>query len=307
MKYRIKHVTTYQYADQVTLCQNHARLTPISSQNQTCLSSEITILPKPDYIRHFTDYFGNQVTVFDVPTQHDTLTVTAVSEVDVFSHAQQGFFEQEMTWEQARDTLKFPTNAQLLNAAEFCIPSVFTPISEDIKAYAQASFLPNRSIIKACECLMARIFNDFEYNPNFTTISTPLSEVFAHKKGVCQDFAHFALACIRSLGLAAKYVSGYIETIPPEGVEKLEGADATHAWFAIYVPFFGWLDFDPTNNVLPTDQHITLALGRDFADITPLKGVVFGGGSHNLNVAVDMRRLPQTQQSPQLQQTQTQQ
>ena len=138
---------------------------------------------------------------------------------------------------------------------------------------------------------MARIFHEFHYDPGFTTISTPLSVVFAQKRGVCQDFAHFAIACLRSIGLAGRYVSGYIETMPPEGEEKLEGADATHAWFAVFVPKFGWVDFDPTNNVLPRDQHITLAVGRDFSDVTPLKGVVFGGGRQLLDVAVDMIRL----------------
>ena len=291
VKYRIKHTTTYKYSDNVSLCQNQARLTPISSLYQHCLSSEITVSPNPDYIEHFRDYFGNQVTIFEVPTQHDELVVTAISEVDIIPHTQQDLFDKQLNWESVRNSLSNPTYIELLNAAEFIIPSIYTPISNDIRDYTLVSFSPNRSIISACECLMARIFNDFDYDPSFSTISTPLSEVFAHKKGVCQDFAHFAIACLRSLGLAAKYVSGYIETIPPPGVEKLEGADATHAWFSIYIPNLGWLDFDPTNNILPTDQHITLATGRDFSDVTPLKGIVFGGGMHQLSVAVDMKRI----------------
>ncbi len=291
VKFRIKHTTTYQYSDQVSLCQNQARLTPLNNLFQLCLKSEIKISPQADYLRYFNDYFGNQVTVFEIPTQHDCLIVTATSEVEVLLRDQNSLFNYILTWEGVREQLRTPNSFDLLKAAEFCLPSYFTPFNEAIRGYALESFTPGRSIISACECLMARIFNDFEYNPGFTTISTPLSTVFAHKKGVCQDFAHFALACLRSLGLAGRYVSGYIETIPPEGEIKLEGADATHAWFAIYVPELGWIDFDPTNNILPTDQHISLAIGRDFSDVTPLKGVVFGGGAHQLNVAVDMTRL----------------
>ncbi|MER2493870.1 transglutaminase family protein [Catenovulum sediminis] len=290
MKYTVKHTTTYRYSEPVSLCQNHARLTPIQNNFQHCLSSHLTASPSVDYQESFIDYFGNQVTVFDIPTQHDVLEVTSISEVEIFNRQQTSLFDWQIPWESVVNALRTPNSLILLQAADFSTPSIFTPIDENIRAYANQSFVPGRSIIAASEDLMARIFNDFKYESGFTTISTPLSEVFAHKKGVCQDFAHFALACLRSLGLAARYVSGYIETIPPEGEEKLEGADATHAWFAVFVPDLGWVDFDPTNNVLPNEQHITLAVGRDFADVTPLKGIVFGGGSHQLSVAVDMRR-----------------
>ena len=137
--------------------------------------------------------------------------------------------------------------------------------------------------------LMRRIYHDFTYDPEFTTIATPLSEVLEHKRGVCQDFAHLAIACIRSMGLAARYVSGYIETLPPPGKEKLVGTDASHAWFSVFFPETGWLDFDPTNNQMPMDKHITVAWGRDFDDVTPLKGIAFGGGQHRLSVSVDVR------------------
>ncbi|EWH08682.1 hypothetical protein DS2_16059 [Catenovulum agarivorans DS-2] len=290
MKYTVKHTTTYSYSEPVNLCQNHARLTPLSNQYQQCLTTEIVTSPTVDYLQSFIDYFGNRVSVFDIPTQHEVLQVTAVSEVEIYNRQQINMLGWQMPWESVVKALANPITPQTLKAAEFTLVSVFTHYQAEMRAYALQSFTPNRPIVEACEDLMARIFTDFQYESGATTISTPLAEVFASKKGVCQDFAHFALACLRSIGLAGRYVSGYIETFPPEGQEKLEGADATHAWFALYLPDVGWVDFDPTNNVLPNDQHITLAVGRDFADVTPLKGIVFGGGMHQLAVAVDMKR-----------------
>ncbi|WP_413701010.1 transglutaminase family protein [Psychromonas sp. KJ10-10] len=291
MKYKIKHSTTYQYADFVSLCQNQARLTPETNSRQICHNSQIEIIPPASYLHEYTDYFHNKVSVFEIATQHKALTVTMVSEVELLNQADINLEKIDKPWEEVRDLLATPCTNTLLKASEFVLPSLFTPIEEGIKDYALISFTEQRNLIVACTDLMARIFHEFQYDPGFTTISTPMSVVFAQKRGVCQDFAHFALACLRSIGLAGRYVSGYIETMPPEGEEKLEGADATHAWFAIFIPGFGWLDFDPTNNVLPSDQHITLAFGRDFSDVTPLKGVVFGGGSQLLDVAVDMIRL----------------
>ncbi len=292
MKYKIKHTTTYEYSDFVSLCQNQARLTPKNNhRGQICHNTQIEIEPPTSYLQHYTDYFDNDVTVFEIATQHKTLKVTAVSEVELLADQNKNLHSIDLPWENARDLLAKPDTQELLKAAEFVLPSQYAPIDRNIKNYALASFPPKTNLIYACEHLMARIFHEFYYDPSFSTISTPLSDVFAQKRGVCQDFAHFGIACLRSMGLAVRYVSGYIETIPPEGEQKLEGADATHAWFAVFIPNFGWLDFDPTNNVLPDGQHITLAVGRDFSDVTPLKGVVFGGGSQRLNVAVDMIRL----------------
>ena len=291
MKYKIKHSTTYKYADFVSLCQNQARLTPKTNDKQICHSSYIEILPLISYLREYVDYFDNKVTVFEIAKQHKKLTVTMVSEVELLVKQSIDLDSVDMPWENARDLLTEPKTRDLLKVSEFVLPSQLTPLEKGIEDYALKSFTPEMNLIEGSTDLMARIFHDFHYDPGFTTISTPLSIVFAQKRGVCQDFAHFALACVRSIGLAGRYVSGYIETLPPEGEVKLEGADATHAWFAIYVPNYGWVDFDPTNNVLPTEQHITLAVGRDFSDVTPLKGVVFGGGSQVLDVAVDMLRL----------------
>jgi transglutaminase-like putative cysteine protease len=291
VKYKIKHSTTYQYADYVSICQNQARLTPKTDRGQICHHSRIDISPPPSYLQQFTDYFNNNVTVFEVATQHKTLKVTMTSEVELLTNAKANINGFDMLWIKVRDLLESANTIELLKASEFVLPSQLTPLENGIKEYTLLSFAPDVNLIEGCKDLMARIFHEFYYDPGFTTISTPLSVVFAQKRGVCQDFAHFALACLRSVGLAGRYISGYIETMPPEGEEKLEGADATHAWFAVYLPNFGWVDFDPTNNVVPTDQHITLAVGRDFSDVTPLKGVVFGGGSQLLDVAVDMIRL----------------
>ena len=291
MKYRIRHVTTYQYSTAVNLSQNHARLSPIVSANQACTASTIDIYPKPDFQQSYVDHFENKVTVFELFSSHNQMTVTATSDVELIPNSGQMLFSAHVPWEQVRETLLRPTDKETVAAALFVLPTALTQFTDDMRDYARQSFTTNRTIIDACNDLMRRIFEEFTFDPSFSTISTPIAKVFAHKRGVCQDFAHFTLACIRSLGLAARYVSGYIETIPPPGQEKLEGADATHAWIAVFVPGTGWVDYDPTNNLRPHDQHVTVATGRDFADVTPIKGVMYGGGTQTLEVSVDMKRL----------------
>jgi len=291
MRFKVTHKTQYQYAESVSLTQNQARLTPISNHRQLCISSEVSISPKPSYVDNFIDYFGNTVTVFEVPTLHKELTVTSTSEIELIESVVNTLPPDVHPWEQCVQFLQMPRNDLELEASEYCIPSPFIPLNPALRDFALKSFTPNRTLVDASNDLMHRIFNEFKYDPVFSTISTPILDVLHHKKGVCQDFAHLAIGCMRSIGLAARYVSGYIETVPPEGQEKLEGADATHAWFSIYIPDYGWYDFDPTNDMNPTDQHITTAVGRDFSDVTPLKGVIFGGGSNQLHVAVDVTRL----------------
>jgi len=173
---------------------------------------------------------------------------------------------------------------------QFILETPMTRWNEAIREYALLSFKPESSLKEAVLNLMHRIYADFEFTPGFTTISTPLSTVMQQRKGVCQDFAHLAIACVRSVGLAARYVSGYIETISPEGQEKLVGTDASHAWFSLFIPSFGWLDLDPTNNLLPSIQHITIGWGRDYSDIAPLRGIIVSSGLHDLSVSVDVRR-----------------
>ncbi len=291
MKYRIEHKTTYKYSKDVSLTQNHARLTPLNLHNQTCLHTQLIVTPTPDYAVKVRDRFANIVTVFEVPTQHKVMEVTAISEVEVIAAQANDLFAKNISWESVREELANPFDNDYLDALPYVISTSLTTANQQMVDYALTSFTPNRPIIEACEELMGKIYQDFAFDSQFSTINTPLVDVFKHKKGVCQDFAHLAIACLRGLGLAARYVSGYIETLPPPGQEKLVGADASHAWVSLFVPTIGWLDFDPTNNIQPQEQHVVLAVGRDFSDVTPLKGVMFGGGSQRLSVAVDMTRI----------------
>ena len=291
MIYRIKHTTVYKYSSNVSMCFNEARLTPLHSAHQRCAKNRFVIHPAPDSMTKRIDYFGNQVTSFDILQPHREMSVTVHSEVQVVDPSQATLFGDESPWEMVRDSLRNTTDPKLIVLKEYLLPSPLVPKLEPIRAYAEKSFPPKRPIMAAVRDLMERIYTDFKYDPGFSSVSTPLETVFEHRRGVCQDFAHLAIACIRAMDLPAAYISGYLETIPPPGVEKLEGADASHAWFAVNMLDDGWVHFDPTNNVVPGDQHVTLALGRDFADVSPLKGVIYGGDDHDLAVFVDVKRL----------------
>ncbi|MGR8933574.1 MAG: transglutaminase family protein [Gammaproteobacteria bacterium] len=292
MNYRICHTTVYEYSGQVGLCQNLARLQPRQFMRQQCEFSRLDISPYPvDYCER-EDFFGNRVAYFAIQQPHAKLTVAATSLVSVAPLQSVAKLSLSETWEQVRDRLQAgDLNDEILEARQYILDSPMVMTSPELAEYGRRSFVPDCPLITAVQELMRRIYDDFTYDPEFTTIATPLSDVLLHRRGVCQDFAHLAIGCLRSYGLAARYVSGYIETVPPEGVERLIGADASHAWFSVFVPGFGWLDFDPTNNQLPEEQHITLAWGRDYADVTPLKGIAYGGGSHKLSVSVDVQRV----------------
>jgi transglutaminase-like putative cysteine protease len=297
MDYRITHVTQYIYQDSVSLCYNEARLTPPSFEHsmftQTCLKHTLAVDPPWSDHRTRTDFFGNQVLYFTLLQPHQQTIITATSEVRIMPT--QTVPAASSPWEEARRLLHTELNSELLDARQFAMSSPMTPLFPDLIAYAAPSFPPQRPLLAAVTDLMERIYQDFIFTPGATTIATPLSEVLRNSQGVCQDFAHLMVGCLRSQGLAARYVSGYIETVPPPGQAKLKGTDASHAWCAVYIPELGWLDFDPTNNLLPTDQHITLAWGRDYADVTPLKGVLFTNGEHQLQVFVDVERIPPEQ------------
>lgn len=290
MRYRISHTTTYKYESKVSVCYNMTRLTPCTNDRQTCLNTVFHVDPPPQSMRSHEDAFGNQVNYFEITRPHAELRITAASDVEVRGQPQQELFADDLPWEQVIDAVRTSKDESTIMVRDFALPSPLVPLVDGVREYALESFTAGRPLVEAANDLMQRIFADFKYDPAFTTISTPLQQVLKHRKGVCQDFSHLAIACLRSLGLPARYVSGYIETLPPEGQEKLQGADASHAWFSVYTPANGWMDFDPTNNQVPGEQHITVAHGRDFADVTPLKGVVYGGGSHELAVAVDVRR-----------------
>ncbi|GAB4262619.1 MAG: transglutaminase family protein [Methylomicrobium sp.] len=302
MKYRVTHTTTYRYAQEVGLCQNEARLKPRDFHRQRCLSSAFSISPDPSDFCERIDFFGNRVAYFAIQRPHCELTVTVVSEVEVANLAAPDVHSNPLSWEEARNKLsESPVltlnkesdasgHADLLEARQYKLDSPMITVGTELCEYAKPSFAAGVPLIDAVTDLMRRIHVDFTYDPTFTTIATPLADVMQHRRGVCQDFAHLAIGCLRSLGLAARYISGYIETLPAPGAERLVGADASHAWFAVFVPGSGWLEFDPTNNKVPADQHITLAWGRDYSDVTPLKGIAFGGGRHSLSVSVDVAR-----------------
>ena len=288
MNYRITHQTYYEYAETVSLCHNQARLTPRSFFNQTCLNSHIDIDPQPAFFREREDFFGNRAVYFSIEQPHDALSVTAESNVHIASQTQ---FSNAMPWEAARHILKTTTDPNLLAVRQFVLDSPKVTTGPKLAHYAAPSFAKNRPLVEAVSDLTQRIYNDFDYVPGFTTISTPLSNVLKHRKGVCQDFAHLAIGCLRAMGLAARYISGYLETLSSSGKEHLIGADASHAWFSVYLPYNGWIDFDPTNNLRPEDRHITVAWGRDFADVTPLKGVMLGSAQHSLTVSVTVEPI----------------
>lgn len=308
MKFRITHSTLYQYSQPVGLCQNEARLQPRNFCHQYCDNSHFEIQPRPVDFRERLDFFGNRVVYFAIQQAHTQLNVTAISEVTLLPRANRLDSFNQIPWEQAQSLLQeAPTLSQqqgpsgqsqqqipsldLLDARQYALDSPMISISQELADYARPSFVPNRPLVQVAHNLMARIFNDFTYDPSFTTIATPLSDVLSFRRGVCQDFAHLAIACLRAFGIAARYISGYVETLPEPGKPRLVGADASHAWFSVYIPGSGWLDFDPTNNTLLHEQHITLGWGRDYADVTPLKGIALGGGQHTLSVSVDVLRL----------------
>ena len=291
MNYKIIHKTEYRYSDLVNLCYNEARLTPRSFVHQHCSKSQFVVDPKPGTgYRERQDFFGNTVYYFTIQQPHRELIVTVTSHVQVKGREMQLDFAEHLAWEEVRQRIQTDMDPEVLELRQYILNSPMIPTMPELRTYAEKSFPKNRPLLEAVEELTTRLYTDFTYDPNFTTVATPLADVIQHRRGVCQDFAHLGIGCLRTLGLAARYVSGYIETDPPPDQEPLEGADASHAWFSVYLPQFGWVDFDPTNNQIPSDQHITVAWGRDYSDVTPLKGVVFGSGTHELSVSVDVGR-----------------
>jgi len=260
---------------------------------QQLLDYQLDISPTPTEISEKLDFFGNTITRFSIQKYHNELKVTTTSKVLRDFSLQPNIYDsingKNMTLVQALVELKSYA-PEMLDGRQFVLESVLIAhITPEIRAYAEVSFLPNRSVFEATFELMQRIYQDFEFDPEFTNVATPIYEVMKEKKGVCQDFAQIAIACVRSVGLPARYVSGYIETLPPPGKEKLIGADASHAWFSVYIPKFGWVDFDPTNNQMPKNQHIVVSYGRDYYDVPPLKGVIYSTGKNKMKVAVDIR------------------
>ena len=292
MKYRVTHTTEFIYEARVSLCYNLARIRPRILPHQHVISATLQIDPLPHDHSIDLDYFGNRTDFFSIQQPHDRLLVTATSEVQT-STPESGLFNgmEGVSWEAVRDQLRGDCSPAGLEAFQFSLDSPMVVADRSLADYAAPSFTAGRPLDEAVHDLMQRIYEEFKYEPGFSSLATPLKDVLEHRSGVCQDFAHLAIGCLRAQGLAARYVSGYIETEPPPGKEKLVGADASHAWFAVFHTGAGWLDFDPTNNQRPGERHITVAWGRDYADVTPLKGVAYGSGEHELKVAVDVRQI----------------
>jgi transglutaminase-like putative cysteine protease len=290
MIYRVTHITDYIYESPASLCHNIMKQIPRDLSFQKVRSFDYSISPKPNYSVDREDFFENRNVYFSIEKTHKKLTVTSKSEV-LLDHPHWMSINPSTTqpWEEVAAWLK-STDA-LNDIRQYYLESKHVDFVPGVVAYTLKSFLPKRPIMEAMADLNTRIFKDFKFTPGFTDISTPLSKVFQSKKGVCQDFAHFSLACLRSIGLAARYVSGYIETMPPPGKPRMVGADASHAWTAIYIPGHDWVEFDATNNLLVDDKHVRVAVGRDFSDVTPLKGIVYSVGKQTMKVSVDVLRL----------------
>jgi transglutaminase-like putative cysteine protease len=286
-RYRISHTTTYDYSEPVSLCQNVAHLAPRPCPGQRAEGTRLHIAPEPAVIDKREDYFGNPVSYYTIQEPHRKLTVMVSHRMEIVPR-QPPAAEATAPWEAVRDRLSADRDAAWLDAYQFVFDSLYSRSDPRYAAYAAPSFPAGRPILAAALDLTRRIHAEFTYDPRSTTLATPVVEVFANRRGVCQDFAHFQIACLRSLGLAARYVSGYLATTPPPGKPRLVGADATHAWVSLFCGDAGWVDLDPTNNLIPGDHHILLAWGRDYEDVSPLKGVILGGGKHTVRVAVDV-------------------
>lgn len=282
----VTHLSEYRYSTRVDLAHHVAHLVPRAGSRQIVERCTLQIEPAPSDLSHGDDSFGNVRSFFSLYGPHDGLRVRASSRVRIGAGPPVPDPEASPPWEGVRESLRYRAGSPYLPATEFVFASAFVPRSRELAAYALASFSPGRPLAAGAIELMRRIHADFKYQPASTQISTPLLRTFRARAGVCQDFAQVAIGCLRSIGLSARYVSGYLVTDGGAERERPVGADASHAWASVYWPGFGWLDFDPTNDTLVSDRHITVAYGRDYGDVAPLRGVIRGGGEHELAVAV---------------------
>lgn len=293
MRYQIIHRTTYSYASPVTVGHYTARLEPRALPSQECPWHELAIRPEPVQRAERSDYFGNTCVYFEIEGSHQKLEVIARSFIEV-TPAPAPDPALTPAWESVRDACRADPFSSASEAGELAYASPLIPLGAEFADYALPSFPARRPILQAVCDLNRRLHADFVFDPAATDVATPVGEALRKRRGVCQDFAQVMIACLRSLGLPARYVSGYLETLPPPGQPRLVGADASHAWVSVYCgDRIGWTDADPTNNVLPSDRHITVAWGRDFSDVSPLRGVTIGAGEQRLQVAVDV--LPQSE------------
>ncbi|MDR6982534.1 transglutaminase-like putative cysteine protease [Rheinheimera pacifica] len=288
MKYQLIHQTEYRYAQTVANSYNLAWLTPRQLPYQQVEHCSLSVNPAPSLIQQRSDSFGNTQHFIHVQPPHKQLRVTSRSTLQVRPRHNILKIRDATDCNGLFAHLRRHIDATTLDALLCQHASRMIPLLPAAKALIMPLMQPGQNILQLAQALNQLIFTEFQYDPEFSTVVTPLSEVLAHKRGVCQDFAQLAISCLRCVGIPARYVSGYLETRPPEGQPRLVGADASHAWFAVFEPTLGWIDFDPTNNILADEQHLTLAWGRDYADVVPLKGILHGNGEHQLSVAVDV-------------------
>jgi transglutaminase-like putative cysteine protease len=292
VRYRVRHETVYSYGGDVAHSHQLLHLTPRDAPLQTCHRRTITLAPQPSIRREDIDAFGNHVTRLEYDLPHDRLEV--IAEVGIEVQAAPAINAADSAaWEAVRSSLAFsgkPLSDELLDACRYRMESSYVRIKQTFTDYGEDCFLPDGPLLVAAETLMHKIHKEFKYAPGSTNIRTSAIEAFEARQGVCQDFSHIMIGCLRSRGLAARYVSGYLRTLPPPGADAAYvGADASHAWVSVFCPPFGWIDLDPTNDVRVSSGHIIIAWGRDFGDVSPLRGVIVGGGRHRLSVRVSVQ------------------
>jgi transglutaminase-like putative cysteine protease len=288
-RYAVVHETRYAYGQPVRLSRQIVHLAPRRLPWQVCHAHALRVAPEPEVLATFDDAFGNPVTSLCIDTDHASLVVRAESRVEVTARA---YPDDAATppWETVRARLAYVAGRRLppadLAATRFLFESTRVRNKRELAAWTSACFPPGMPLLAGVRALMTRIHTEFAFDPAATTVSTPVMDVFARRRGVCQDFSHLMLSCLRSVGLAARYVSGYVLTRPPAGQPRLAGADASHAWVSVYCPDYGWVDADPTNRLFPGVEHVTVGWGRDYDDVIPLRGVLLGGGEHQIEIAV---------------------
>jgi len=295
-RYIVHHETEYRYDSVVSVSHQALHLTPQALPHQRCHSHRLRVEPAPTHQVDEFDGFGNPLTRLEIDTPHRELLVAAEMDIEVETRETEPDLDDSPPWEDAVAALAYrgghvPT-AAVLDANRYRFESPYVRWDGDVKLFARADFAPGTPLLQGCALLMRRIHREFRFDANATQVATPVAEVLENRHGVCQDFAHLMIACLRSLGLAARYVSGYLLTTPPAGQPRLVGADASHAWVSVHCPRHGWIDFDPTNDMRPGSGHITLAWGRDFGDVSPLRGIILGGGAHELDVRVTVVPMP---------------
>lgn len=290
MRYKVRHQTVYSYAESVQLSHNLAHLRPSDSYRQILSSFSLTIEPRPAVLAERIDSWGNTTHFVMIQELHKEFVIVATSEMEALPFLMPDPASTP-SWESVAASMRPRPCGVTARVSEFIHASPFVPLLEKAREYGAPSFAPGVPIVAGALDLMHRVHRDFRYDPAATSVSTPLSEVFTRKRGVCQDFSHAMISCFRVLGIPARYVSGYLETRPLPGKTRLVGADASHAWVQFWCPDVGWIDLDPTNDLAPADRHVTVATGRDFGDVTPFKGLILGGGGHTVRVSVDVEPL----------------